>query len=110
MGFETSKKESVDLETLRLAENFLQLHHASAQASNSELMSPTDAGSDESRKILTQGNIESGDGFRVWFNSPEGKTIMREYVSKHSLNEISQFVDMEKLEELYFQFKNRTLH
>ncbi len=54
--------------------------------------------------------VASADlGIKV-FNSPEGKTIMQDYVSKHTINQIGEFADMEKLEELYMQFKNRTLH
>lgn len=109
MGFE-SHKEKFDPEVLRLAENFLQLHYAKVQTNNLELITPTDEGSVESRRMLTQENIESGNGFRNWFNSPEGKTIMRDYVSNHTIEQIGDFVDMEKLEELYLQFKNRTLH
>ncbi len=110
MGFEDSKKEKVDPEVVYLAENLLQLHHAKTLTENSEPMTPTDEGSEESRKILTHKNIESGDGFRYWFNSPEGKAIMQDYVSKHTINQIGEFADMEELEELYLQFRNRTLH
>lgn len=110
MGFENSKKENVDPEVVYLAENLLQLHHAKILTKNSEHLSPTQANSDASRDVLAQGSLASRDDFRAWFNSPEGKTIMQDYVSEHTINQIGEFVDMEKLEELYLQFRNRTLH
>ena len=110
MRFEDSKKENVDPEVVYLAENLLQLHYAKTLRKNSEHLSPTQADSETSRDALAQGSLASGDDFRAWFNSPEGKTIMQDYVSKHTVNQIGEFADMEKLEELYMQFKNRTLH
>lgn len=110
MGFESPKKENADPEVVRLAENLLQLHHSKVQTHSTERMSPTKADSEANRRILTQENSMAGDGFRDWFNSPEGKAIMREYVLEHTINQIGEFADMEKLEELYTQFKKRTLH
>lgn len=110
MGFENTKKENIDPEVVYLAENLLQLHYAKILTQSTEHMSPTQANSETSRNALAQENLASGDEFRTWFNSPEGKTIMRDYVSKHTINQIGEFADMEKLEELYLQFRNRTLH
>lgn len=110
MGFESSKNENVDPEVVLLAENLLQLHHSKVQTHTTERMSPTRADSEANSRMLAQENSMAGDDFRAWFNSPEGKAIMREYVLEHTINQIGEFADMEKLEELYLQFKNRTLH
>lgn len=110
MGFENEKNKNVNPELVYLAENLLQAHYAKEMTKSSEQMSPTHADSESNRTLLAEETLASGEDFRTWFNSPEGKTIMRDYVSNHTIEQIGHFVDMEKLEELYLQFKNRTLH
>ncbi len=104
------EESSVNLELLFLAENFLQLHFAEAMTEHRGSMSPTEADSGEDREILGNMSIESGTGFREWLNSPEGKAIMVHYIATHTEDQIIHFVDMEKIEELYIEYKNRTLH
>ncbi|MCR4285777.1 MAG: hypothetical protein NUW00_02685 [Candidatus Kaiserbacteria bacterium] len=110
MGFENEKNKSVDSEKLRLAESFVQLNHANILTKNPERLSPTQADSESNRTLLTEETQASGEDFRTWFNSPDGKAIMRDYVSNHTIEQIGHFADMEKLEELYLQYRNRTLH
>lgn len=112
-NIESSKENNnieVSDELLALAENFLQLHFSELSTGHNGSMSPEIADSDEDREIIGDMSLESGNGFRDWFNSPEGKAIMIDYVRNHSEKDITQFVDMDRLEKLYLEYKNRTLH
>lgn len=96
MSLERPKAELSPEEKLLLAENMLQKH------------------------FLEQGTLcdddlcasieDMGEDFRKWFNSTEGKYIMADYVRKHSENEIVHFADMELLERLFEEYRDRTLH
>lgn len=100
----------VNKELLDLAENFLQLHFSELSTGHNGSMSPEIADSEEDREIIGDMSLESGNGFRDWFNSPEGKAIMIDYVTNHTEEDIIKFVDMDKLEALYLEFRDRTLH
>ena len=110
-NIESSQENTgVNEELLKLAENFLQLHFSELRTGHNGSMSPEVADSDEDREIIGEMSLESGNGFREWFASPEGRAIMIDYVRNHNEEDITQFVDMDKLEGLYLEYKNRTLH
>ena len=107
---ENENGDGVNQELLDLAENFLQLHFSELSTGHNGSMSPEIADSEEDREIIGDMSLESGNGFRDWFNSPEGEAIMIDYVKNHNWDQITNFVDMDKLEALYLEFRDRTIH
>ena len=92
---ESAQFNKADPEMVRVAENLLQLHYH-------RLITGTDS---------PLGSIEDdGLSFRKWFETPEGTAVMNDYVLRHTPNQIGNFEDMETLEKLYLEFKNRTIH